>query len=225
MSGMYDVGLYLGREHSESVCRTFTLLPGKDTGKYQLAENNYAFASDAEQGEDPTWYTMETRVPFVHASPADVDPDVEEWAGPAIIRPSVASPLFGVSHNLSISLTFAYDLPDSEERARERLNFNIPLSFGRYLPSAPTIVRRSDEPYQSSSESSQSASESPFSNLPPYSQLYDDNGDRKIDLSIPLPLYTPREETSQGNDSNLEYSNPTCPEEKNTPCLLVDTSP
>ncbi|KAJ2933801.1 hypothetical protein H1R20_g3299, partial [Candolleomyces eurysporus] len=235
-SGIYDVGLYLGREHSESVCRTFTLLPSKDAGKYQLSEDNYAFATDAEQGDNPTWYTMEAHIPFVHTSPADLDLDIEDWAGPAIIRPSSSSPLFSVSHTLAISLTFSYDVPDSDERARERLNFNIPLSFGRYLPStpsvgsSPSILRPSDEAqpanHGNSTESSHPAFESPFSNLPPYSQLYDDNGDRKIDLSIPLPLYTPREETSKDeNHGNMEYSSPTCPEEKNTTCLLVDTIP
>ncbi|KAJ2920442.1 hypothetical protein H1R20_g16654, partial [Candolleomyces eurysporus] len=236
ISGIYDVGLYLGREHSESVCRTFTLLPSKDAGKYQLSEDNYAFATDAEQGDNPTWYTMEAHIPFVHTSPADLDLDIEDWAGPAVIRPSSSSPLFSVSHTLAISLTFSYDVPDSDERARERLNFNIPLSFGRYLPStpsvgsSPSILRPSDEAqpanHGNSTESSHPAFESPFSNLPPYSQLYDDNGDRKIDLSIPLPLYTPREETSKDeNHGNMEYSSPTCPEEKNTTCLLVDTIP
>lgn len=29
-------------------------------------------------------------------------------------------------------------------------------------------------------------------NLPAYSQLFDSNGDRKIDYSVPLPLYTPQ---------------------------------
>ena len=236
ISGIYDVGLYLGREHSEAVCRTFTLLPSKDAGKYQLSDNNYAFASDSEQGDNPTWYTMETQVPFVHTSPADLDLETEEWAGPAVIRPSSSSPLFGVSHTLAISLTFSYDLPDSDERARERLNFSIPLSFGCYLPSTPAvgspsaILRPSDEAqaagHGNSREPSHPTPETSFSNLPSYSQLYDDNGDRKVDLSIPLPLYTPREETSKDEThGTTEFSNSTCPEEKNTPCLLVNPTP
>lgn len=172
------------------MCRSFSLLPKSETGKYKLAENNYAFAKDAEQVDSPTWYTMETSIPFVHDRDSITESD--EWAGPAALRSSSTSPLYSVSHDVTIALTFAYDLPGSDERARERLNFTVPLSFGRYLPSAsPATVSQVDNGGAASVPSSRPSS--PFSNLPSYSQLYDDNGDRKVDLSIPLPLYTPQE--------------------------------
>ncbi|TFK30102.1 hypothetical protein FA15DRAFT_197829 [Coprinopsis marcescibilis] len=184
MSNIYDVGLYITRDHSESVCRSFTLLPPGETGKYRLSEDNYAFASDWEQSESPTWYTMETQVPFTRISRATLDQETEEWAGPACIRPSSSSPLFSVSHEVAISLTFLYDVPGTTERAKERLHFQIPASFGRYLPSPSTLA---------SLVSPDSENElSPSLSLPSYAQLYDENGERKIDYSIPLPLYTPK---------------------------------
>ena len=202
LSSIYDVGLHFGRDHSESICRTFSLLPASEPGKYKLADNNYAFALDAEQGENPTWYTMETKIPFTHESPAKLDQDTAEWAGRALIRPSLSSPLFSVSHDVAIALTFSYDLPDSEEKVRERLNFSIPINFGQYLDTTETgVTSGSAEENQSTSihsslqaPSLSSRSTSPF--LPSYAQLYDSNGDPKVDLSIPLPLYTPREEVT-----------------------------
>jgi PAB1-binding protein PBP1 len=185
MSNVYDVGLYVSKEHSESICRTFTLLPHGESGRYKLADNNYAFAKDADQGANPTWYTMETRVPFVHLSRAKSDQETEEWAGPAIIRPSSSSPLFSVQHEVSLSLTFTYDLDGSEEKAQERLNFRVPLSFGLYLPVSRSVP---------ASPSGGVARDLPLA-LPSYSQLYDSNGERKIDYSIPLPRYTPKDVT------------------------------
>lgn len=183
MSGIYDVGLYVSKQHSESICRTFTLLPPGESGKYQLADNNYVFAKDAEQGENPTWYTMETRIPFVHLSRAKSDLETEEWAGPAFIRPSSSSPLFSVSHEISLSLTFSYDVAGSQERVQERLNFRVPLSFGSYLPASRSVP---------SSPVGGATRDLPLA-LPSYSQLYDSNGERKIDYSIPLPRYTPKD--------------------------------
>lgn len=123
-----------------------------------------------------------------------------EWAGPAVIRPSSSSPLYTVSHDVSISLTFSYDLPGSDERARERLNFNIPITFGQYLPSSSVEVSLKP-PGEAETDCQVHSLEtprpaSPFSNLPSYAQLYDSNGEPKVDLSVPLPLYTPRGETA-----------------------------
>ncbi|KAF5315979.1 hypothetical protein D9611_004865 [Ephemerocybe angulata] len=210
ISSIYESGLYFNKDHSESVCRTFSLLPEKESGKYKLADNNYAFATDAEQGDSPTWYTMETRIPFVQMSSATVDSIAEEW-GAAYIRPSSSSPLFSVAHDVTISLTFSYDLPDSDERARERLNFNIPLSFGKYLQpsSTETALKPADSTTMAAlGESPVRAppSSTSFSNLPSYSQLYDQNGDRRIDMSIPLPRYTPQDDGSTPEDGALETS-------------------
>ncbi|KAG2020052.1 hypothetical protein CC2G_005437 [Coprinopsis cinerea AmutBmut pab1-1] len=200
MSNIYDVGLYVTKEHSESVCRSFTLLPAGESGKYKLADNNYAFANDADQGSNPTWFTMETRVPFCHVSRAKNDIEVEEWAGPAVIRPSSSSPLFSISHEISLSLTFTYDMPGSTEKAKERLNFAVPVCFGQYLPSSASI------PGSPQVEGRNGRSASSLT-LPPYSQLYDSNGERKIDYSIPLPRYTPKEEhAANTGDLALETS-------------------
>ncbi|KAH6918397.1 hypothetical protein BKA70DRAFT_1366646 [Coprinopsis sp. MPI-PUGE-AT-0042] len=196
MSNIYDVGLYVSKDHSESICRSFTLLPPGESGRYQLSDNNYVFGKDAEQGANPTWYTMETRVPFVHLSQAKSDQATEEWAGPAIIRPSSSSPLFSVQHEVSLSLTFTYDLAGSKEKVQERLNFRIPLSFGRYLPVSRSVP---------ASPSGGVTRDLPLA-LPSYSQLYDSNGERKIDYSIPLPRYTPKDVSPPQPELELEAS-------------------
>ncbi|TEB26566.1 hypothetical protein FA13DRAFT_1019838 [Coprinellus micaceus] len=224
ISSIFDLGLCLGREHSESVCRTFSLLPEKESGKYKLQNENYAFANDADHAENPTWYTMETSIPYAQMSPAPLDPDTEDWAGPETIRPSSSSPLFSVTHDVAISLTFSYDLPNSDERARERLNFNISLSFGCYLPSSPpvTSIPKPTDPTPESS-TQPTPSPPPFSNLPSYSQLYDHNGDRKIDFSVPLPRYTPKEVSQPTPDSStMESSISTCTPEKSSADFLDD---
>ncbi|KAJ3546828.1 hypothetical protein NMY22_g1894 [Coprinellus aureogranulatus] len=227
INGIFDLGLTLTNERSESICRDFSLLPETESGKYKLQDDNYAFVHDAEHAGNPTWYTMETSVPFAQMSRAPLDPDIEDWAGPAIIRPSSSSPLFSVSHDVAISLTFAYDLPDSDERARERLNFNIPLVFGRYLPPSPQVVSI-PKPTDAAPETPQplpvpSSDHSSFSNLPSYSQLYDHNGDRRIDFSVPLPRYTPKADTTPADSSaTVRPSLSTCASEKSNADFLGD---
>ncbi|KAF9053087.1 hypothetical protein BJ165DRAFT_1413393 [Panaeolus papilionaceus] len=176
LNAVYDVGLYVTSELSESVCRQFSLLPSSTSGKYKLEENNYAFVNDNDQEENPTWYTMETTVPFVQRSPIDIDADMLEWAGPANIRATGSSPLYTVSHDVHVAVTCTYDIPGGPPAA-ERLTFKIPVTFAR----VPERLRR---PRAGSTTV-------PMPCLPAYSQLYDRNGEQKIDYSVPLPLYTP----------------------------------
>ena len=108
-----------------------------------------------------------------------------------------------------MTLHCTYDLGggDHPERVAECLRFHVPLRFVR-VPPSPRHASRSSSPASvvghvrsasaSSAETLVDFPEHPLqsppyaSALPAYSQLYYANGDRKIDYTIPLPLYTPR---------------------------------
>jgi len=79
-----------------------------------------------------------------------------------------------------------YDLADSGETILERLRFSLPMRHVNVpevtIPSRNAMESRCDDvqknlPYMQT--------------LPAYSQLFHSNGERKLDYSIPLPLYEP----------------------------------
>ncbi|EDR07259.1 uncharacterized protein LACBIDRAFT_298980 [Laccaria bicolor S238N-H82] len=186
ISTLYDLSILHASSsgNAEAITRSFSLLPRGDDGTYKLSSDNYAFIDDFKLSSDatPTWYTMETHVPFAQLSSASVDEEQESWAGEPVIRESAAGALWVVWHDLKVDVTFLYDL-DGGEKARETLGFSVPLRFGREAP-----LRSLDSTTTPLSPPSLSHLKA---TLPPYSQLYDSNGDRKIDYSVPLPLYTP----------------------------------
>jgi hypothetical protein len=205
-SYVYDAGFFGYR--ANSVCRTFSILPSQSSGTYRLPENNYVFANDAIPEEVATWYTMETLVPFVECSPANADAENPEWPGSPILLPSLSSPLYSVHHIASITLTCAFDLP-SGEVAYSQLNFTVPITFANVAPTLPPVRIWTPPPAHSPSSAGAATSATPPLSLPhpsnmspdfvpvlpPYSQLYDSNGERKIDYSIPLPLYSSHSST------------------------------
>jgi len=199
LSSIYDAGLHVSAEVSEAVCRTFSLLPDYDNGQHHLPPDNYVFANDAAKSTAPTWYTMDTSVPFVQRSHCvnrgEAYDSSIEWAGEKDLRPTSNSPLYSVIHELIISLTCTYDLEGrGGEFACERLRFKIPVTFANVAPRL-SVDRAMCLVAQEEQEHDQVGLvhvEPLAMNLPAYSQLYDSNGERKIDYSIPLPLYTPR---------------------------------
>lgn len=210
LSFIYESGVF--GSTVESACRTFSLLPSSSSGTYKLAENNYVFANDATPQEVPTWYTMEALVPFLQCKPAKTDAEYPEWPGRLNLHPSLSSPLYSVHHDASITLTCAFDLP-SGEIGYEQLNFTVPITFANVAPNLrpvrtwtpPAVHSRNSAATLSTSTTPPPSWPHPlgFSNLSPdlipvlpaYSQLYDFNGERKIDYSTPLPLYSPRSST------------------------------
>jgi len=90
----------------------------------------------------------------------------------------------------------SYDMRKGAE-AKEKLSFKIPLTFANI---APVIPPPSPPRFDSTVETTPFPSTSSSPLLPAYSQLYDCNGERKIDYSVPLPLYTPR--SSQNKDGD-----------------------
>ncbi|KIK59534.1 hypothetical protein GYMLUDRAFT_245213 [Collybiopsis luxurians FD-317 M1] len=184
---------YATGDPNASSSRTFSLLHPSEPGRYDLQSDKYVFATDAEPTDKPTWYTLQTNIPFVKSAAPTL---VYEWAGQPILRPSGSSPLLTVRHEVMIHIPLAYDVPGTFKRARETLIFSVPIRFG---PTAPIISRpNSDTPSFLSSRPSTSidpCTVAPFNSanepiLPPYKQFYDHNGDRRIDPT-PLPLYSP----------------------------------
>ncbi|KAJ3773926.1 hypothetical protein FB446DRAFT_730812 [Lentinula raphanica] len=222
-----------------SCSRTFSLLPATEDGQYMLQNDNYIFADDAEQGDIPTWYTLQTNIPLVNHVPGDDEDESNEWAGERTLRPTnTTGPLITVQHEARIALFLSYDVPDSMQKAHQKITFSVPIKFaptaprvsksrrqlhalmksslstsrsapspsGRHLDASPTTTHfRFDETHDSGEHCS-----SPM--LPPYSQLYHINGDRKIDPT-PLPVYTPRgsldkDSAAPTQSSNIEQRRP-----------------
>ncbi|KIM48768.1 hypothetical protein M413DRAFT_85695 [Hebeloma cylindrosporum] len=209
VSFIYDAGLFSSSPSSECATRTFSLLPAEESGKYKLDDQNYVFAGDATPGALPTWYTMDTTLPFVQRSTSrwakydsdEAEHEALEWAGPKELRPTSSGPLYSVTHEVSISLTCTYDLKGKGGPVvRERLSFKVPLTFGKVAPRlvwAPVLVDSSENaPILTPAPGSSGAP-----NLPAYTELYDADGERRVDYSTPLPLYTPRSSTSLSTTS------------------------
>lgn len=200
LASIYDVGIFAPPVNDDSsMSRTFSLLPKDENGKYSLDGETQVFANDAENVDNPTWYTLQTSIPIAHCGASGRDED-SYWAGSPVLRPSSSGPLFGVRHEVRISLTCTYEFPDEGGVACETINFGIPLTFSRVAPSLPP---RSSSPTPSEATDIEYNSSIPAlppllpyaQNLPAYSQLFYSNGDRKFDAT-PLPLYTPRDSPS-----------------------------
>ncbi|KAI0063430.1 hypothetical protein BV25DRAFT_428479 [Artomyces pyxidatus] len=197
---LYDIGLLVApqaRHHAVEV--SSSLLPESNVAHYPLEGRGGIFNPTLEVRADQ-WYTMQTEVPFVQQMPAARE---ALWAGTAKLRPSGQSPFFGVKHAMHVSVTCVYDGEDGEVAATENLRFTLPVDFVRVRPTPVTPpVRIQSLSSHASSESSCSSITMPFlvpygnPELPAYSQLFYSNGDRKVDDSTPLPLYTPSPNSS-----------------------------
>jgi len=191
---LYDTGL-VGASVSphQTVTRSFSVMHPAQSDDYQLGGDGYIFTDDHATREAPTWYTLNASLPLAQSN--------SEYRE---LRVSCDSPLFSVRHEVHVTLTCAYDVPESSEPATERLNFSVPLHLVDVMPAQ---ISRSASPSSSltiSDSSSYISSTEPVPHaemlscslpyahgLPAYSQLFHSNGDRKIDYSIPLPVYTP----------------------------------
>jgi hypothetical protein len=170
------------------------------SGDYQLAGDGYIFADDYDTRETPTWYTINASLPLIESGPQSHE-----------LRVSGNSPLFSVCHEVHVALTCVYDVPGTSQLATERLHFSVPLNFVHVTPtslsrstsSSPSLIASDSSSFISSTEPVPQAKMvacSPYAHsLPAYSQLFDSNGDRKIDYSIPLPVYTPHSSSSAGH--------------------------
>ncbi|KIP06043.1 hypothetical protein PHLGIDRAFT_107449 [Phlebiopsis gigantea 11061_1 CR5-6] len=210
LHSLYDMGLTATQPNSQ-LLRSFSLLPYDGSGDYKIAGDGYIFAHDADAGSDGAqWFNLSTQVPL-----SSTQPEPTDWKTGRVIRASGLSPFLSVSHRMYVTLLCTYDVlgaGNSPERVTERLRFHIPLKFVRVSSSTSPCGSRSSTPalvghVRAVSEASEGSVASlvdmpllsaPYaSSLPAYSQLYYANGDRKIDYSVPLPLYTPRTDKLQ----------------------------
>ena len=180
--------------------RSFSLLPKSEVGAYQLAGDGYIFVGDGDPEpvgghSSPTWYAVD---PVVQLSskgrmPRDKTAQLRDWAGDCVFRETVLSPLFTVRHEVRVTLFCTYDVEgDPSNRVAARLKFAVPILFSHVskrppVPGpGPTPSPRSDSSCSSeSSTTTPSVSSYHAYTLPAYSQLFDPNGDRKIDYSLP----------------------------------------
>jgi hypothetical protein len=201
ISSIYDLGLHFPSSHNT---RQFSILPTNESGVYVISGDTYIFAPHASD-TTPAWFSMATSVPFVHQQEAKD----RQWAGELKLRPSTTSPLFVVRHEMRISLSCAYDVPGCETKAMDCLEFSLPLHFVRVAPPSPT-TRVSASPLSSAAPTRPLAnnvfttSAPPVLSLPAYSQLFDYNGDRKIDYSVQLPPYSPPVPAASSSALELE---------------------
>jgi hypothetical protein len=195
-----------GNRHSST--HSFSLVPSHESCRYALSGNgNYIFSRPLRPDTDPeadlAWFTMESSLPLIQTRTGKT-----HWSGPETLRVTGSSPLFCVSHEMRVSITFSYDLPGREEKAVGKRQFLIPLHFVRITPPPPAHATSNPRPNHSPA-SSTSSNTAPLvgdslsytetyvpRSLPAYSQLFDSNGDRKIDYSVPLPMYEPPEPSS-----------------------------
>lgn len=189
--------------------RTFSVMPRDQSGEYKLSGDGYIFASDAsEENTSPTWYTMSTGVPFIQRR-TDVRKD---WAGSAKLRPNYRSPHLVVSHKLHVAIKCAYDIPGSADPIYQTVRYTVPLNFVEMAPLVSPIssIQCAASPAASAEDVVMGMPPSlPYApSLPAYSQLFDSNGDRKIDYSVPLPLYTPRSEPASSSSTLALHDEP-----------------
>lgn len=174
---------------SETSTRSFSVLAGVENGRFALGMNNYIFQDDRKEVV-PTWYTINVSLPLDNTGTTNFDTDgTFSWSDFVGLRASTCEPLFNVHHELAISLAIQYDL-ETGEAVKEKLSFKVPLTFANVAPQSPS-------PSGASIFQNDATASRPM--LPAYSQLYHRNGERKIDYSVPLPLYTPKSE--KGEDS------------------------
>ena len=195
---------------TSTLSRTFSLNE-KEAGNYRLAGDNHVFASD-RVSPDPSWYIITTSIPIARRAPSSS----------CALRASGSSPLFGVRHDMHIALMCKYEAPNSNESILERLHFSVPLHFSEVDP----VVSPSCSPSLPIFESTLCIASEPLGqpgmvpqSLPAYSQLFDSNGDRKIDYS--LPVYTPPAHSSPAS-SDLEAAVHPVPEGKQLFTILDD---
>ncbi|KAH9930588.1 uncharacterized protein B0H18DRAFT_930186 [Fomitopsis serialis] len=208
----YDVGLADVPPSHHSLTDTRSLLPRDSFGQFALAGDGYVFKDDAAPENASTWFSLRTHIPVDNTRRSSK-------TGTRRLRETGMSPLFVVSHMLHVKMTCTYDLSEGgeeePERATEVLQFSVPLRFARIQRNAPepttlgylsshAQVPSMDEPQGSLFAALFPMASLPYApSLPAYSQLFDANGDRKIDYSVPLPAYSPRSSPAASPTSSV----------------------
>jgi len=184
-----------------STKRSFSLLPKGESGAYQLAGDGYVFATDGDHEPEGdrsglSWYAVDPmiRVSSKGCMSRDEPEPLLDWAGDCLFRETGLSPLFTVRHEVRVTLFCTYDVEgDPSNRVAARLGFTVPILFSHVSKWSPVLeLGPSPSPQSDSSCSNESSiATTPSTSsyhactLPAYSQLFEPNGDRKIDYSLP----------------------------------------
>ncbi|KAL0946746.1 hypothetical protein HGRIS_012924 [Hohenbuehelia grisea] len=204
VSSMYDAGLVnsmlsLG---SAASC-SYSLHPPHVSGRQILAGNPLPNVPETDDGGD-TWYTLQMSVPFSDSGRASKTGGF--WPSSTTVQPTTISPLFSLEHRVRVC--FAWSLRSSTDGDKTGMvSFAVPLRFTRRSAKAAAGLD-TPAPYTPGTKAGQYrriasglkifeppslSSLDPYSNahtLPAYCQLFDPSGERRIDYSTPLPLYS-----------------------------------
>lgn len=161
--------------------RSFSILPPTESGRYIISGDGYIFTLGHNTSPEDNWYTLETKIPIF------TEPHMCDWAGTQKRRITESSPLFSVEHHMHVVICCEYKPADSGEAIlEERLHFSLPVKHVNVpevaIPSRTAPENRCEDVRKNVPHKQ---------TLPAYSQLFHSNGERKVDYSIPLPLYEP----------------------------------
>lgn len=193
IASIYDVGFFHVVNYADYQSRSFVLASHQSDQFRSDKSAALIFANNPnvnQSGERSSWFTLESKLPFIKKAAID-----DDWDITTALRPSASTPLFVVHHELTVNITCSYTFPDTGEVSVEKLNFTVTPSFGHTAPpplslNLPPSISPDGE-VRNGSVPNLPAVGAYAPVLPIYSQLYDTNGNIKIDYSVPLPLYTP----------------------------------
>ena len=199
VASIYDVGFFHIINHVDYQSRSF-VFASHQSDQFRSDEiTALIFANDPnvnQSGERSSWFTLESKLSFIKKAAID-----DDWDTTTALRPSASTPLFVVHHELTVNITCSYTFPDTGEVSVEELVFTVMPSFGHTAPPPPLPILPSSTSSDGEARNNSvllPAVEAYSPVLPIYSQLYDTDGNIKIDYSVPLPLYTP-ENSRQGD--------------------------
>ncbi|KAF8629994.1 hypothetical protein AX15_003165 [Amanita polypyramis BW_CC] len=217
VGNIYDYGIVTVPSQSlASGSHITSFLPAEEPGRHRFPKYNYSFTDDSAHSDNPDWYTIEIGLPFV--SQKTIIESEDWWSGVVELQPSMRTPLFDLTHQVALSVTLSYDGEADQEPPHDRLTMRVPITMVHTLP--PVSVQGRLASTLLSSPFTMPRTMPPMNpyTLPAYSQLYDKEGERKIDYSIPLPLYEPpntlsstilvNEESSTNTKSSLKLRSP-----------------
>ena len=187
---LYNTGL-LGT-FGASVKRSFSILAPTESGRYVISGDGHIFNLGHSPSSKDNWYILETKIPIF------TEPYLRDWAGSRKRRITESSPLFSVEHYMHVVIRCEYDLAD--ETTLERLQFSLPMRHVN-VPELRIPLRNA-----MGNQCEDIGNFLPYTQtLPAYSQLFHSNGERKLDYSIPLPLYEPASASSSSEFTSDQH--------------------
>lgn len=193
---MYDVGLVsIDADTEDDSCLATSFSFSHHATKYHQRENRAVGFSYPDQEE---WLKIDLDVDFV-AFGGEKFKILERSSGLVTgVRPTQVGPLFCVQHQMAVRLKFAYGTEGA--RVTSDLKFRVPLFFVHVPPlnlaknllfcGAPAKAPSTRPPTPTLPVDEEVAESF---RLPPYSQLFLPNGERRPDHPIPLPPYSPHD--------------------------------